>query len=98
VGSGSGDHDPSRDPARSTIFDPVEAGLGDEVRVDLTGGLTPGDPLGTASGQGLENVPLQSYTDRFADYRSTALDALDRMVIPADLADLVRQYFTELEP
>ncbi|MGI8513905.1 MAG: hypothetical protein ACR2NT_01980, partial [Acidimicrobiia bacterium] len=95
---GSGDHDPSRDPSRSSVFDPVEAGLGDEVRVDLTGGTTPGDPLGTATGQGLENVPLQSYTDRFTDYRNTALDSLDRMVIPADLADLVRQYFTELEP
>jgi hypothetical protein len=80
------------------VFDPVDGGLGDEVRVDLTGGTRPGEPLGTATGQGLENVPLQGYADRFTDYRNTALDSLDRMVIPADLADLVRQYFTELEP
>jgi hypothetical protein len=98
VGSGSGDHDPARDPARSQVFDPVEGGLGDEVRVEVTGGNTPGEPIGTVTGQGIENLPLQSYVDRYADYRDHALDSLDRMVIPQNLAELVRQYFTELEP
>jgi hypothetical protein len=98
VGSGSGDHDPARDPARSQVFDPIEAGLGEEVRVDVTGGNDPGEPISTVTGQGIENLPLQSYTDRYAEYRDSALDSLDRMIIPANLADLVRQYFTELEP
>jgi hypothetical protein len=68
------------------------------VRVDFEGGNLPGDPSGSAGGQGVENLPLQSYTDRFAEYENAALDSLDRMVIPSALADLVRQYFTELEP
>ena len=98
MGSGSGDHDPARDPERSQVFDPIEAGLGDEVRVEVTGGNTPGEPIGTVTGQGIENLALQSYVDRYADYRDSALDSLDRMVIPQNLAELVRQYFTELEP
>ena len=58
----------------------------------------PGDPTGSTSGQGVDNLPLQSYTDRFSEYQSAALDSLDRLVIPTALQDLVRQYFTELEP
>jgi hypothetical protein len=76
----------------------VQAGLGDEVRVDFEGGSTPGDPTGTTSGQGMENLPLQSYADRFADYENAALESLDRLVVPSALQDLVRRYFTELEP
>jgi hypothetical protein len=76
----------------------VEAGLGDEVRVDIEGGNQQGDPTGTASGQGVENLPLTGYSDRFGTYRDTALDSLDRLVIPSAMRDLVRLYFTELEP
>jgi hypothetical protein len=76
----------------------VTAGLGDEVRVRLDGTGDPGDPTGTADGQGVKNLPLSSYTSRFSDYRETALDALDRLVVSASLRDLVRIYFTELEP
>jgi hypothetical protein len=76
----------------------VAGQLGDEVRVDFEGGSTPGEPTGSTSGQGIDNLPLQSYTDRFSEYQDAALDSLDRLVIPAALQDLVRQYFTELEP
>jgi len=89
---------PLRDPARSQVVDPVEGGLGEEVRVDFEGGRSPGEPSGTTTGEGIENLPLQSYTDRFSEYQDAALDSLDRLVIPTDLQDLVRQYFTELEP
>jgi hypothetical protein len=68
------------------------------VRVDFEGGTTPGEPTGTTTGQGVENLPLQSYTDRYAEYQNAALDSLDRLVIPSALQDLVRRYFTELEP
>jgi hypothetical protein len=98
VPSGSGDDDPARDPESSNVFDPVTAGLGDEVRVRLEGTGDPGDPIGTADGQGVKNLPLSSYTSRFADYRDSALEALDRLVVSASLRDLVRIYFTELEP
>jgi hypothetical protein len=98
VGSGQGEDDPERDPARGNIFDPVQAGLGDEVRVDFSGGSQPGDPTGSTSGQGVENLPLTGYSDRFGTYRDTALDSLDRLVIPSAMRDLVRLYFTELEP
>jgi hypothetical protein len=80
------------------VFDPVAGQLGDEVRVDFEGRSTPGEPTGTASGEGIDNLPLQSYTDRFSEYQNAALDSLDRLLIPSALQDLVRQYFTELEP
>jgi hypothetical protein len=98
VPPGSGDDDEARDPTRSSVFDPGSFGLGDEVRVRLDGSGQPGDPSGPTSGQGIENLPLAPYTSRFAEYRNTALDSLDRLVIPSGLRDLVRIYFTELEP
>jgi hypothetical protein len=49
-------------------------------------------------GEGIRNVPLAPYTERFAEYQSAALEALDRLTVPPALRDLVRTYFTELEP
>ncbi|MGH8874864.1 MAG: hypothetical protein ACRDVM_06380, partial [Acidimicrobiia bacterium] len=97
VPSGRGDDDPARGPARSSVFDPVAFGIGDEVRVPGEGGL-PGDPIGTTPGTGVENLPLTPYAERYAEYQRAALDALDSLSVPAGLRELVRDYFTELEP
>jgi hypothetical protein len=84
-------------PERSTVFDPIVSGLGEEVRVDIEG-EGDGETRGTVEGQGLENLPLVPYADRFAEYRQTALDALSSSGIPAQSQNLVRDYFLELEP
>ena len=96
--SGTGDDDPARDPVRSQVFDPTEFGLGDEVRVPMSPDGRPGDPQGTTSGSGVENLALTPYAERFADYQRTALESLDSMSVPSQLRELVRLYFTELEP
>ncbi len=82
---------------RSDVFDPVDFTLGDEVRVDLEG-TDPGEVQGRSEGFGLRNLPAVPYTDRHAEYQQRALAALDHMTIPADLQDIVRLYFTRLEP
>jgi hypothetical protein len=97
VPSGGGDQDPFARPERGRVFDPVEAGLGEEVRVRLEGDQ-PGDVTGSTQGSGVRNLPLTSYSDRFAEYRSTALDSLERLSVPSALQQLVRDYFTRLEP
>lgn len=58
-----------------------------------------GTITGKAEGEGGQaNVPLAPYTDRYADYQRTANDSLETLSIPASLKDLIRTYFTELEP
>jgi hypothetical protein len=79
------------------VFDPATFGLGDEVRVRLDGN-DPGDIAGTTSGTGVRNLPVSPYTDHFSEYRRSALESLDRLAVPASVADLVRDYFTRLEP
>jgi hypothetical protein len=98
VPSGNGDNDFPRDPARGTVFDPVDFEPGEEVRVRLDGTPIPGQPTGSTEGQGQHNSAVTPYTDRYAEYRDSALDSLDRSVLPAGMQDLVRGYFTELEP
>ncbi len=97
MGSGSGDNDPFREPERGQVFEPVDGSLGDEVRVRIDG-AQPGEVQGATQGTGLENLPLVPYSLRFAEYQQTALRSLDRLTIPSDLHDLVRSYFTQLEP
>ncbi len=95
---GAGDDDPARDPSRTQVFDPVEAGLGAQVRVPIDGGVDPGSLTGTALGTGAENLALTPYRERYPTYVARALEAVDRAQIPARYADLVRDYFTEIEP
>jgi hypothetical protein len=92
-----GDDDPFARPERATVFDPVASGLGDEVRVEIDGS-EPGDVTGSVGGQGVENLPLTPYLDRYAQYQRTALEALERSGVPRSLQDLVRDYFKEIEP
>jgi hypothetical protein len=75
----------------------VVSGIGDQVKVDVEGGGD-GETTGSVSGEGIENLPLTPYTDRFSEYRDTALDAIGRGAIPASMEDIVRAYFLELEP
>jgi hypothetical protein len=93
---GAGDGDAAHDPGRSNVLDPQGFTQGDEQRVDFDGNDPTGNVEGTTSGQGLQNLPLVPYTDRFTAYQQQALGALDRMSIPSSLQDIVRIYFTEL--
>ncbi|MDR9451984.1 MAG: hypothetical protein RI637_12295, partial [Acidimicrobiia bacterium] len=97
VNPGQGDDDPFAPVGRADVFDPVDFRLGDEVRVDLEGS-DPGRVVGEADGFGLRNLPTLPYADRHTEYTRQALDALDHMTIPSDLQDIVRDYFTKLEP
>ncbi len=61
-------------------------------------GTDPGEVQATTRGDGLENLPLTPYTDRIAEYTSRALDALESATVPSGARDVVRDYFTQLEP
>ena len=56
-------------------------------------GQSPSDPTGQAAGGSL--VP---YDQVFGDYRDAAFEALSAGDIPLGLQDLIRNYFTALEP
>ena len=96
LGIGSGDNDVVRDPTRAQVFDPFGFEQGDEERVDFNASDPTGQVKGKALGEGIQNVPLTPYVDRYAEYRQSALGALDRMSVPGHLQDVVRNYFTEL--
>lgn len=98
-GAGSGDEDPEVAPERSSVFDPTDDALGDRERVDLPGSEGQGQVEGLTDGRGgSENLPLVPYSDRFQDYRDTALETLDSLVVPSSVRDVVRDYFTQLQP
>lgn len=96
---GTGDNDPDVRPERASVFDPVRSGLGERRRVDLPGVGAQGEVKGLTDGRGGgENLPLTPYSDRFGEYRDQALASLDSLVVPASVRDLVRDYFTQLQP
>ncbi|MCQ3804902.1 MAG: hypothetical protein KTV45_12515 [Acidimicrobiia bacterium] len=96
--SGVGDNDPARDPLySSSIFEPPAAGLGEEVHVPMDG-TEPGEVVGSSRAPSVANAPLVPYTERFAEYRSAALESLQRQPLPSYLTEVVQSYFTELEP
>jgi len=86
------------DPSRGAIFDPAPGAHGEEERVDLDTSDPTGEARGRTIGEGLLNTPLIPYADRYLEYQRQALDALDRMTVPPSMQDLVRLYFTELNP
>lgn len=81
------------------IFAPrfsVEAGGDDTVRLTADPGETPLD-----SGQFQDNPLGESvvpYSAVFSDYAGTATRALDAGYIPLGMRDVVRQYFSSLDP
>lgn len=93
---GAGDNDVPRDPTRSTVFDPLVFDQGEENRVDFNTSDPTGEVQGRTRGDGIQNEAILPYTDRYSVYQQQALDALDRMLIPGSLQDIVRNYFTEL--
>ncbi len=96
--SGFGDDDAALAPHySSSIFEPPVGGLGEEVHVPIEGS-DPGEVVGSAAGPSVANAPLVSYTERFAEYRTTALESLQRRPLPSHLTEVVQNYFTELEP
>jgi len=96
---GSGDDDPEVAPDRAGVFDPIGDALGERERVELGGGDDSGEVQGLTDGRGgVQNLPLVPYTDRFADYQERALQSLDSLVVPPAVRDVVRDYFTNLQP
>ncbi|MGA7271406.1 MAG: hypothetical protein WB239_10070 [Acidimicrobiia bacterium] len=41
---------------------------------------------------------MTPYSDRFTEYRDQALASLDSLVVPPSVRDVVRDYFTQLQP
>lgn len=99
MGSGGfGDEDPNQAPGRATVFDPISEALGERERVDLAGSEE-GEVQGLTDGRGgVENLPLTPYSERFAEYQSQALESLDSLAVPGSVRDVVREYFTLLQP
>ncbi len=98
-GSGNQHEEPGASPGRSSVFDPIGEALGGRERVDLAGSDEQGEVRGRTDGRGgVENLPLVPYSDRFSEYRDTALESLDGLLIPASVRDVVRDYFTQLQP
>ena len=97
--AGVGDDDPARDPASSSasFFEPPPEGLGDEVHVPIDG-TESGDVAGSSVAPSMANPALVPYADRLAEYRSAALESLQRRPLPSHLTEVVQTYFTELEP
>lgn len=97
--SGSGDDDPPGDPvySPSSIFEPPPGGLEEEVHVPIDG-TESGDVAGSAAAPSLANQALVPYAVRLAEYRSEALESLQRRPLPPHLTEVVQTYFTELEP
>ena len=96
--SGVGDDDAALAPRySSSIFEPPAGGLGEEVHVPIEGS-DPGEVVGSSAGPSVANAPLVSYTERFAEYRTTALESIQRRPLPSHLTKVVQNYFTELEP
>lgn len=96
VGVGT-DFDAPKPPTFGQIVDVPNVTASDEIRVDLNG-FEEGSPDGQVTGSGIRNVPTVRYQDRYADYLAQALAAIDRAAVPIDSRDLIRAYFTEIEP
>ncbi len=97
--AGTGNDDPARDPAysSSSVFDPPPGGLGEELHVPIDG-TESGDVAGSGVAPSVANPALVPYTERLAEYRSAALESLQRRPLPSHLTEVVQTYFTELEP
>ena len=96
--AGVGDNDPAEAPRySSTVFEPPEEGLDEEIRVAIAGD-NPGVVAGSAVGPSVANQALIPYTERLAEYRSAAFQSLERRPLPSHLTEVVQSYFTELEP
>ena len=97
--AGVGDDDPAQEPVSSpsSVFEPPPEGLGEEIHVPIDG-TESGDVAGSGVAPSVANPALVPYTDRLAEYRSAALQSLQRRPLPSHLTEVVQTYFTELEP
>ncbi|NDJ55196.1 MAG: hypothetical protein GYB68_19160 [Chloroflexi bacterium] len=82
------------------IFDPQRVGGEGGEDVDIPGDPGAGAPTGT-EGDFAENPDGDSsvdYSDVFGDYEDAVNEALDSGYVPLGLRDLIRQYFSSLDP
>jgi hypothetical protein len=82
------------------IYAPSRLGGSGEDTVTLPGS---GDPNGEVMGQsgvtpGTNNPSQVPYTQVFAEYANAYRQAIDSGQVPPQLRDLIRQYFSSLEP
>jgi hypothetical protein len=82
------------------IYAPSRLGGSGEDTVTLPGS---GDPNGEVQGQsgvtpGTNNPSQVPYTQVFAEYANAYRQAIDSGQVPPQLRDLIRQYFSSLEP
>jgi hypothetical protein len=82
------------------IYAPQRLGGSGEDTVTLPGS---GDPNGEVMGQsgvtpGTNNASQVPYTQVFAEYANAYRQAIDTGQVPPQLRDLIRQYFSSLEP
>jgi len=80
------------------IYDPKRLGDGGEVS-QVTGNIgNEGDSEQINAGQGLGDFSgFIPYNEVFGEYRSQAMQSLDRMNIPQNMRELVKEYFSSLE-
>jgi hypothetical protein len=82
------------------IYAPQRLGGSGEDTITLPGS---GDPNGEVQGQsgvtpGTNNPSQVPYTQVFAEYANAYRQAIDSGQVPPSLRDLIRQYFSSLEP
>lgn len=86
-------------------YEPIYApthlgGTGSGSQVDLPGTGDPGDQVigqGPTGPQNNGNVTVP-YNQVYGNYSDAARTAVDNGEVPADLRDIVRDYFSSLEP
>lgn len=99
-GSGAGSGVGSAQGARELVTVPIQR---------LDGASQPGDPVGGPLGEGPSETrwsnsgqvtagTVRPYVEVFQEYEQIARESLERNEIPRDYEELVKQYFSELEP
>ena len=96
------DNDPARNPEREyePVFAPEHLGGEEGTPLSLPGQGDPGDtPM--SEGEFAENPAGEAqvpYSEVYADYADAANEALEGEYVPLGLRDLVRDYFSSLDP
>ncbi len=80
------------------MYDPPTGGLdGEDVQITGTDtGQGNESDVGVSQGQGQQNLRIVPYLDVLSEYRDRATRTIDRPGFPADLRDLVRDYFDRI--
>ncbi len=92
---------PAGEPAdQGSVYAPFDrlGRPGDPTYVAGTGGDGGQVQPGSGTGTGTANPAIVPYADVFADFYRYAQVSLDRSYVPIAVKDLVRDYFSALDP